>query len=415
MPISMLFCIIYFISIICLGSLNIGPFSPRVYMTILMFGVLIMNINKTLKRMPNKYIVMFVMFIMMMGLSLSMNGEIEHLGYLKLILSFHFVAIVSYYALGFYVTTEERLVQVTNVLLSILLITSIATILQYYNNPIGWGIRVLFTPSGLSEELQESLANNMNDNLLGRSLAVGIFDYAFSNAMFISSTGVVAMGMTLKQAFPPKSRIFYLIVAICAIIACFMTQQRAAFYLMVLSYIMVLLTYTRHKVVVGIGLGILLFMVLAVGEGAVGIYSDDIGRMSLSTLNMEDDTRHGLWGSAVDFISSHLMWGGPLAYQQLNHGLQSHNFFLNAFIYGGLLGAIFVILMFLMMCLRCFICILKGLSKKRLSCCFAIGVLIFFVCGFFHNASLVLGSTQIFILFPLMLVGETIECSRVIK
>ncbi len=407
------FFIIYFISIICLGSLNIGPFSPRVYMTVLMFGVLIMNINNTLKRLPNKYIIVFVAFIMMMGLSLSMNGELESFGYLKLILSFHFVAIVAYYALGLCISTEDRLVQITNVLLGILLITSVATILQYYNNPMGWGIRVLFTPTGLSEELQESLANNLNDSLLGRSLAVGIFDYAFSNAMFISSTGVVAMGMTFRQASKKLSRIFYFGIAICAIVACFMTQQRAAFYLMLLSYIVVLLMFTRHKIVVGIV--VLLFILLAVGEGSDIIYSEDVGRMSLSTLNMEDDTRQDLWDNAFDFISSHLMWGGPLAYQQLNHGLQSHNFFLNAFIYGGLLGSIFIILMFLMMCWRCFVCILRGWGKRRLSCCFAIGVLIFFVCGFFHNASLVLGSTQIFILFPLMLVGENIECSRVLK
>ena len=372
-----------------------------------------MNINKTLKRLPNKYMIVFVTFIMMMGLSLSMNGEIERLGYLRLILSFHFVAIVAYYAIGFCVNTEEHLVQITNVLLGILLVTSIATILQYYNNPIGWGIRVLFTPTGLSEELQESLANNLNDSLQGRSLAVGIFDYAFSNAMFIASTGVVAMGMTFRQASNKNARLLYLIIAICAIVACFMTQQRVAFYLMFMSYIVVLLVYTKHKVVVGIGM--LLLAVFAIGEGAAIINAEEMGRMSISSLNLEDDTRHDLWGNAVDFISSHLMWGGPLAYQQLNHGLQSHNFFLNSFIYGGLLGAISVILMFLMMCLRCFICILRSLSKRRISCCYAIGVLIFFICGFFHNASLVLGSTQIFILFPLMLVGEKVECRRVLK
>lgn len=399
--------ILFFISVIAFGSISIGPVSVRVIMSVLMIAMLLFNPNKSNWKMPRKYIIMYLLYLFFYGLSLIMNGEFESHGYIKQILAFHLICIIVYFACHSFIKTEELLRLTTKAMLGVLVVTSIATILQYYENPIGWSIAVLLNSSGLTETIQ----NNMEEGggtFLGKSITVGIFPYVFTNAMFIASTSVVSLYGVLRNDVTIYVKVLYIGIAALAFIACFMTQQRAAFGLMLLGYAYVFFLLGGKKIAWII---IVLFSIFFLNDIGLDILLSDerLGRFGELLSFKEDESRNDLREIASTFLSDNLLWGGPQKYQLLA-GYASHNFIYNAFIYGGLFGGICVISLSIMMIIRSIKVIIKY-NEKKLSPFFAIGLLVFLGCGFFHNASLVIGSSQIFILFSLMLIAEHFEAN----
>lgn len=402
----MLLYIFFIISIILFGSVFIGPLSIRVYATVVMMAYLIINYRRSKQKLPNSFIYFYLAFIILMGIAMGANGEFNEFGYVKTVLSYHLVSIVAYYATGYFNTTRKRINITISVLGIIMLATSIVTILQYFNHPAGWVIGNMFGKLDISHEER---IENIEDILLGSSLAYGIMQHSFTNAMNISVLGVLSFCNIIR----PQKLVFKILnIAICMIglTACFMTQQRSAFYMMVVAYIICMFGCFRKQFVLA---AIILVPIMYYCVDLNSLFNEDnIGRLALENTKL-DNTREKLWSNASDFISDNILWGGPVAYESLNDGLASHNFFFNAFIYGGLLGGVVVIILFfkiLAMLIIKFINMLRfrNLRQPRFFC--VVALIIYLIQGLFHNESLVTGSAVLMLLLALVLVADDTYC-----
>lgn len=404
----MSFYILFLLSITLLGSVFIGPFSVRVYMVLLMAAVLICSKKNRKALRLDLYIDQYVIFVILMGLALFFNGEFEKFLFVKYALAYYFVAIVAYLSTGVYANTSIKIRMVVKTLLIIMAATSVVTVLQYFNNPYGWLIGSLF--GDINEMHQEWIEDAQNiNNLAGRSLAYGIMNYSFTNAMYISAVGILAFdGIVTSNTFFKKT--IYTSLAVLGLVACFMTQQRSAFYFMLVAFVVLTCINFKHKLILVFG-AILLLLICS--QSLNSLLSDDsvMGRLSLQTIG-QDDTREKLWKNGVDFVFDNMMWGGPLAFMNANAGLPSHNFVLNAMIYGGLLGGSVLIFLFLKIVIKASRVILNKYRRNTLSFFCAIALTCFLLQGMFHNESLITGSTLLFVLLSLMLNSDKIDSKQ---
>ena len=405
-----MFLYFYLIAVILLGGYIIGPLSIRVYMVLIMMVLLISRKSKGIcNPLPTKYIYWYIAFIILMALAFLITGEFIEYGFVKFVLANHLVAIVTYFAIGSFVNNNKKTETVANVLLAITFVSSVVTILQYNNNPLGWRMAGILSTSTINESLEEKIMRSSDEaTMLGHSFSMGIFDYAFANAMYIGATAILALywGLNKKETF--AKRFWYLLIYTVGVNACFDTQQRAAFFCLIMMSVFLFWKSIHnnffHIILVGVALVLIVY-----SNQQIGLSNGEVlGRMSV--VNLENDSRYDMWQRAITYIVEN-PFGGPVSFLHINNNMPAHNFFLNAFIYGGLLGGIVVIALFFKM----IIIIIKEIKftntsgSLSLSSYYAISLLIYFICGMVHNSSLVFGSVLIFILFPLMLCGRYFE------
>lgn len=401
-----LFCI-FLISVFFLGSLVIGPASIRVLMTILTFGLLIIHNKKLFRlRLSNDLIVLYCCYLLCMSIAMFFNGEFSEYGVIKVLLAFHLVCIVSYYAVRYYVNNTKSLSIVGKILIAAVILNSVVTILQYIGSSIGWGINLALT--GYRNEMVVDYSDSVaeGETMLGLARTPGLLDSAVANGMFISSLGILPF-IYLSKIKKEKSLILrttcWISLALSAI-ACFMCQERAALLMFAAALLYLLWNQTKNKIVILLAVvgGIFYFSTYTITDMSI------LGRFT--DFSVDDDLRSDIWNTAQTYIADNLMWGGPLHFLQ-KAGHFPHNFFYNALIYGGLLGGIFVIVVFFKIVIRVIKSLRKGSSSEEIV--YAIALLSYLMQGMFHNASLVTGSVTIFVLLGLMEASKAISQNNI--
>ena len=304
------------------------------------------------------------------------------------------VGIVAYYATTYFIKTQNDINALYIILILILSMTSITTILQYYNNPIGWQMGLFINE--YKDGMDEKIFNYglYQETLLGASYAIGIFGHPVTNAMFIAAISPLPMFKIITCESIIK-RIIYFAIFVMGLTACFMTQQRSAFYILLITSIIIIIYYSKNKFLLTIS-GVLL-VTLAWSTISDIIFSEDLGRLSISNLQT-DSARQILWANAESFIHENLLWGGPMTFMSMNNGLPAHNFFLSAFIYSGLFGGFAIIFLFLKICKDTISIILENRHKINHALIFSISLMVFLTQGMAHNGTLIDGEALIFIL-----------------
>lgn len=353
----------------------------------------------------NTYIVIYAIYIVVYGVALMFNGEFFEYGFIKQVLAYFLVAIIAYYATIIFLKNERDIKLVYIVFISILVLTSVVTILQFTDQPIGWQIGLLFNE--YKDGMEEKIYNYglIQDNLLGASYAVGIFGHPVKNAMFIASIAILPL-INITENKSLIKRLVYVVIFATSLIACFMTQQRSAFYILMLSAILISLYISKNKLFI-ITLGAFLIMVLWPTISEL-MLSENLGRLSWSNLHV-DESRDVLWSNAIYFIEENLMWGGPMSFMRLNQGLPAHNFFLSAFIYGGLIGGLVIIFLFFKICKDAISITLANRQKKNYAFIFSISLIVFLIQGMFHNGTLIDGESLIFIFLAISITANKIQ------
>ena len=274
-----------------------------------------------------------------------------------------------------------------------MVIDSVVTILQYYNSPIGWGAN-LFLTQGRVESIVDFAGDTIGESgsLLGAARTPGIFDSVVINSIYIGTLGV------LPFCFMKKHSLLSILAVSLAVVACFMCQERAGLYLLLASTIFLVFKLSGKKIN-----NIILVVVLAIGI----IFLQDLSFSNLGRIGEVDfsgDTRHDIWDYFARFFSENWMWGGPNSFRAMT-GKLAHNYFYNAFIFGGLMGGITVIILFFMIVARC----LKNcLNRKALpeNVVLSVALLSLMAQGLVHNTSLVTGDAIIFLLLPMVILSE---------
>ena len=125
---------------------------------------------------------------------------------------------------------------------------------------------------------------------------------------------------------------------------------------------------------------------------------DDGFRYSESSFSIKEDARSHIWSEAWDFIQSTPV--GGIFYYTNTHIKMPHNFFLNAFIYGGIFGGLFLITLFVEQMIIVLKILIQKLSANNiLSLVFAGAYLAYSINTMTHNSSLADGNLLVWLLW----------------
>lgn len=390
---------LFLIAIVTAGSFIIGPLSIRVYMTIIMALLLTWKIflQKQKLLLSYKEIKLYVCFIIAMVMAQSLNNEISSSDLPKNIFAYHFVSIIVFFAIDSFVTNKTILKNVTLILLFIVIIDSISTYLQYINHPLGWNLsQLLFTVENVKiDRATEYIENYEITNLSGVSLAVGIFGDSVINGYILASLGMLPFYYIFNINYSTKIKTAGWLAYLVCVGGCFMTQQRTAFILLMLGSLYFFIYHIpRWKTLL-----FLIILMIWITFFSNLLTNMDWGRYSNLTLG---ENRIYIYTNALSYIQDHWFLGGPVGFNNL-YKVFPHNFILNAFIYAGLIGAFFALWLFIKIISQSIRLLFKNIKHISYSVIYACALTIYLLIGFTHNASLITGDCNIWLLFGLML------------
>ena len=396
----MYFFLVFLISITLLGSVTVGPFSIRVYSTVMMFAYLLYSCNSCkYVQIDRSFLKTYVVFLVLMGFSQFLINEIMEYEYFKKLLAYHFVCIVAFWAIERYINNRKELSKAILVLTAVMLFNNVITILQFLGNDIGWSIGMLFGDIQNNMDFADS-----HDSLLGYSRTPGIFGNVVNNAFAIAVLCPLSLCF-FNNGIKTMLKVVVSASMVIALVACFMTQQRAAFGLMLFCVCLCLYVEFRKNVVLFIFTCILVFIF----GSDLNISEIDMGRFA----DASNDSRNNFYKLAIIFISENPIFGGPIAYQRLTYGYTSHNVILDSWIAAGLFGFAAMMSLFVKTIWTGVKTLYKGVvtyNQDRFMIFCSLAVLNAMFYGLTHNTSYLAGNVINFIVLALML--KIISISR---
>lgn len=389
---------VYIVAITIGGSFYVGPLSVRVLSALIVTCLLFVDkVNgKVQFGFPRKFIYLYIAFLFAMVMAQLLNGEIITSGLLKDLLAAHYVSVLTYFVIDAYIQNQKSASIVTLTLMGVTLLDAIATYFQYINSPFGWLLgQMFFNVEDVKLDKILSVADQRSgQSLLNVSIAGGIFGDSVKNGYILASFGILSIYYGLRKPFS-RSNILGVICIAIFVCASFMVQQRLAFVFLCMAILWFMTKYLS-KISIVIMLFVAIYIYLSY---IVDIEDDSMGR--LSSLEV-DNTRTYIYENAWAFIQNNFLLGGPVLFLN-QYGVYPHNFFFNAFIYGGFIGGLIVIFLFFKMLWRGFQIIIHSHKSVTLNLVYTAGLIVFLLIGLTHNASLVTGDTSIWILFAMML------------
>ena len=308
----------------------------------------------------------------------------EHISF---ILTTLLVALVLYRSTMIMVMQFDKLELITMLLLVVFVIDAIFTVGQYYRIP-----QFLMLPQLMGLEL--------NDYYMQRLEGA----YSMEGQVLFGIVGAVANGYMLSAAsilawkkYGNKSVIYNVLLWGLFMLASFYSQERAGFYLATLfSVFLFLLSFWRQKGISRVFIAILIIMLIFSAE-SIYDYINSYGRYA--DKGLDDGGRFGYFDEAIAFISEN-PWGGHLKYAN-THSRMPHNLFANAFVSGGLLGGVVIIIINIIQIYKIFMFSIKKSLKNRdvlwLPFLYCLIYLDYLIQSVAHNQSIVYGTPLFFV------------------
>lgn len=389
---------IYIVAITIGGSFYVGPLSIRVLLALLVTCLIIADgVNRKVQcQLPKEFIYLYVAFLFVMIMAQLLNGEIVVSGLLKDLFATHYISVLTFFIVDTYILTRKSTFMVTLVILSVTLLDALVTYLQYINSSVGWILGQMFfnVQDVKLDKIVETADQHSGQSLLNMSLAGGIFGDSVMNGYILSSFGILSLYFALKKTSYWLNSLGWLCIIIFICVA-FMIQQRSAFVLLCAMVVWLTFRYLPKVSVAMVFIAVIYISLF----GMIDIDDAKMGRFS----NLKvDDTRVHIYSYAMDFIQNHILLGGPVTFNQ-RYGVYPHNFFFNAFIYGGGISALIVVYLYFKMLWIGFKTIIKNSDIITPDVVYAAGLIIFLLNGLTHNASLITGNATIWLLFAMML------------
>lgn len=386
------------------GSFSIGQYG--IYILLLIFAVIQCELNILKKRrsvLPLNNVGIYLVYIIVFWICSMFNGDGD-MGRISLTINY-IICLVMYLMLGQMVNSKNKVNDVINLFIGILLFDCMVTILQFHNIAFGWGIWFFFNDADKVEQSDLILNLASGSQVLGDGelFCPGLFPTQVYNGYIVASLGVFVL---YKSQIPKKLlvyKIFHIVMLAVVVYSLFVIQQRMAFVLFL--FVFVIVYFSRYKALtIIVALSVALFYIcygFNLDENLLGRYSD-----------LHDETRSRLYETGIDYVLNHLMLGGRAGYLNLNN-LSVHNVFLNAFLYGGIVGALLIIVIFFKMCGRAGRIIINSIHHDITpATAFAYSLLIYNLISLVHNNSLLTGEPIIWILYALMIISYRFENAK---
>ena len=346
-----------------LGGFMVGPLSVRVYFSMLFCVVLFITKLNTQPQEIRNFTNIYNAFIIVTAITLLLNGEFVTSNFIKKFLAYYFPALLTVYGVSSYINGFSDTRRILLLLGGIGVLTSVVTCLQYFGISAGTDIGMKFVNVGQAQNvIYENLDIATTGGAFGSGMAIGIMGFAFTNAYFISSVGVIPYLFHERRLFYGSTYLIYASVLLM-IAACFMTQERSSFFSLIaidLFLIGGLFPAAENKK------NRLILILLAI----VAIFYYE----SLSGFDM---------GRLTEFS---WLLGGPVAYDQYNNSIPPHNFFLNVFIKTGLVGGLIASYLYIRLWISSLMTITRKhirIETRTVACCLIVSLFY----SLFHNAT----------------------------
>lgn len=310
-------------------------------------------------------------------------------------------SLIAYMIIAMYIKSTKQLKYCLNYFIVMGIINAIVSWLQAKGNPIGIVFAKIFL-TGESETID--YVNERLESISTKFIPVpGIFGSSAKNGYMTACLGILPIYYILHKGLITK------MVGICSlcitIIGCFSCQERSAFGLLLIFIIFSFIKSQSKALRFSIYAILFIAPVILFDSLSQILSSDAAGRMSKIT--EFGDNRTQLVSSALDFISEHFLLGGDRLYESI-YEISPHNFLLHSFIYGGIIGAIIIIYLYIYLLRQSYI-VFKKYYSNSLQFMYGSSLSILLLNSLFHSTSLITGDVCIWIFTALMLKAEELN------
>lgn len=391
-----LFFHIFWLSTLFGGNWLIGRFSLSFYAIVLMAMNFIIILPKKFS-LPYKDIKLYFLYVIVLFYVSLFNGDMANSsnGFVSLFMNYVGCFLI-YFSIDYYIKDRKQIFFIVKILIFLISINALASHMQFINNPIGWGIWKIFNNGELNfvELVTEYVDKNDVDTNLGLSFSAGIFPSPVTNGYYFAALGLLPLYYVANTIYSFRVRLFNLFLFMSFFISLFEIQQRSAFFLFIIAFLVVLIIMNMRR---WIYIGGILFCVLFVWLGIDDLDWGRIGELDLGG-------RSSLYSTGWHFVESHWFLGGRFTFLQMSDK-SVHNLILNGIIYSGIIGLIIILIIFVRMLIKAVKIIID--SKRTITMSIytilAISLLVYNFMSFTHNTSLITGDLVIWFLYALML------------
>ena len=379
-----------------MGGLIIGPFSVRIYMSIVILLFLILFSY----RYPIKNeIILYLLYIIFYWMALVFNNEISEIDFAKYFFGRYFICLIAFYATYSLIKNQKMLVNLLFFFIGIGIINGIISYSQFIGS--SWSIipAMLLNPTESAQERLEIYASIESGLGLG---VVGLFGNIVRNGYFSAVFAILSLYL-YEISGKRWQKISSFLIMIFLFYTVFLTQQRFVFVLTALFY---LFYFYKNRRLFYIMILLLISTIVYFAFYNININTEKLGRIS----NLTDTSRLNIYSLGLRFIFDNFFFGGQNEFGRLLtlNGFSvnsAHNFFLNAFIYSGVIGAIFVIALYFKMLIYSIQSLLKKNIRQNSAISFFIAgaLTVFLLNSLTHNLSLVTGEEFIWVLYALLI------------
>ena len=382
----MLFKILYslylIISLLYGKVLLFGPLSIRHIFTLLMLVMCFREGGLKFDRFLKWYMVFMLFFIVVeagSGFSAHVFGKV---------FGTYLASIVLYLSTKVLIEKYEAEHVIIGILVSLGVVNAIEVIGQFFGNPIAQRLPEILHVS-LEEEVFEI------DDLHGYS--VGGLMGTVTSGYFLSATSVLALYN--KEG---KISILNWLAFGIVFLGLFLVQERAGLVagtLCAFLYFIFISVKEEKKV----KMSALIFLVATIFASRYILQVISLGDMRYAAIGMSDNRRISIATEALDWILHNPIGGSSYFYSM--GGYYPHNFFVNALLYGGIIGGLVLIgILFaqLIKIATIYISYYRKSAYTPLLLVTSSAYLCYTLNSFFHNYSLVLGGEMIFLLWAMV-------------
>lgn len=319
--------ILFIISTIAYGSFYIGPVSLRQLVAVIMIIVCL----RESKKLPfDKYLLGYFFFIIFFGISSVLTGFVDE--YIHYVFGLASVVYTTYWATSILIKKYDAIFVLIYVVVFIGLFDSIVTTFQAtYNHSFDY----LLERIHLDVQSEDFTSKQVREvDMMGISIP-GIFGSAVINGQLLLASFLLSLALQHNNFRP----IYYVATGVL-LIGLFYCQQRGPFFLSISLFVFML--YKQYYS--GRALITKIFVVVAITMvgGLFLAFNDEsllLDTPSRYAQGLQDTGRVAIYESTIDWVLNN-PWGGIYELMQIK---APHNFFLNAFVYAGWIGGLFII------------------------------------------------------------------------
>ncbi len=368
--------ILFLLSAFLYGSLPIGPLTLRQIMAVIMFIVCFI---KDKRFYVDKYLKVYFIFVAFWFFSSFATGHI--MDFLHDLVGYVFVAYVGYWAIIILKRKYNALHILVYTLVFLGVFDALVTVTQSLYVPVFDSFLERLHLGIVDEEFLAKQARGVD--MIGISIP-GLYGSPVTNGHYLLVSFIASFALQ-RYRFKPLGYVFSVII----FIGLFFCQQRGPFYVGILMLFFLLFKsyFTERPPVVKT---LFLLFVAIIGVLVIPSYIENLSLLeSRMTLDAGEDSRTVIYSNTFDWIMDNPLGG----FYVLHEIKDPHNFFLNAFVYGGWLGGLFVIYV-LFIQLKSIVKTCMGKVNEQTYLTFILAVAYLGVTGnsMVHNISIITGN-----------------------